>query len=122
VLPLTEEYHGGKLATHVQGRGVLTPLFLVLVAVGSTDILLALDSIPAVFGVTEEPYIVFVANAFALLGLRALFFLVSGLLDRLVYLSTSLVAHPRLHRCQARPPLRPRAGRLRARDLEPALR
>jgi tellurite resistance protein TerC len=90
VLPLTEEYHGGKLATHVQGRGVLTPLFLVLVAVGSTDILFALDSIPAVFGVTEEPYIVFVANAFALLGLRALFFLVSGLLDRLVYLSTGL--------------------------------
>ena len=61
-----------------------------LIAIGSTDILFALDSIPAVFGVTEEPYIVFVANAFALLGLRALFFLVKGLLDRLVYLSTGL--------------------------------
>ena len=67
-----------------------TPLFLVLLAIGSTDLLFALDSIPAVFGVTEEAFIVFAANAFALLGLRALFFLVSGLLDRLVYLSTGL--------------------------------
>ena len=66
------------------------PLFLVLVAIGSTDILFALDSIPAIFGITEEAFIVFAANAFALLGLRALFFLVSGLLDRLVYLSTGL--------------------------------
>jgi tellurite resistance protein TerC len=63
---------------------------LVLLAIGSTDVLFALDSIPAVFGVTQHAYIVFVANAFALLGLRALFFLVSGLLDRLVYLSTGL--------------------------------
>ena len=69
---------------------MLTPLFLVFVAIASTDILFALDSIPAVFGVTEETYIVFTANAFALLGLRALYFLVSGLLDRLVYLSTGL--------------------------------
>ena len=69
---------------------MLTPLFFVLVAIGSTDILFALDSIPAVFGVTEEVYIVFTAIAFALLGLRALFFLVTGLLDRLVYLSTGL--------------------------------
>jgi tellurite resistance protein TerC len=69
---------------------MLTPLFLVFLAIGTTDVLFALDSIPAVFGVTEEPYIVFVANAFALLGLRALYFLVSGLLDRLVYLSTGL--------------------------------
>jgi tellurite resistance protein TerC len=71
---------------------MLTPLFLVLLAIGTTDVLFALDSIPAVFGVTEEPFIVFTANAFALLGLRALFFLVSGLLDRLVYLSTGLAA------------------------------
>ena len=69
---------------------MFTPLFLVLLAIGSIDLLFALDSIPAVFGVTEEPYIVFTANAFALLGLRALFFLVRGLLDRLVYLSTGL--------------------------------
>ena len=69
---------------------MITPLFVVLVAIASTDILFALDSIPAVFGVTEEPFIVFAANAFALLGLRALYFLVTGLLDRLVYLSTGL--------------------------------
>ena len=69
---------------------MVTPLFVVLVAIGGTDILFALDSIPAVFGVTEEPFIVFAANAFALLGLRALYFLVKGLLDRLVYLSTGL--------------------------------
>jgi tellurite resistance protein TerC len=62
----------------------------VLVAIGGVDLLFALDSIPAVFGVTEQAYIVFAANAFALLGLRALFFLVKGLLDRLVYLSTGL--------------------------------
>ncbi len=89
-LPITDQYDGGKLITHVGGRRMLTPLFLVLVAIGSTDILFALDSIPAVFGVTEEVYIVFTANAFALLGLRPLFFLVTGLLDRLVYLSTGL--------------------------------
>ena len=90
VLPFTERYHGGKLVALVEGRRVLTPLFLVLIAIGSTDVMFALDSIPAVFGVTEEPFIVFTANAFALLGLRALYFLVSGLLDRLVYLSTGL--------------------------------
>ena len=67
-----------------------TLLFVVFVAIGGTDILFALDSIPAVFGVTSEPFIVFTANAFALLGLRALFFLVTGLLDRLVYLSAGL--------------------------------
>jgi len=89
-LPVTDEYHGGKLITHLAGRRMVTPLFLVLVAIGSTDILFAMDSIPAVFGVTDEVYIVFTANAFALLGLRALFFLVTGLLDRLVYLSTGL--------------------------------
>src|SRR5690606_16005221 len=69
---------------------VVTPLFIVLVAIVSTDILFALDSIPAVCGVTHDAYIVFVANAFALLRLRALFFLVTGLLDRLVYLSLGL--------------------------------
>jgi tellurite resistance protein TerC len=69
---------------------MVTPLFLVLLAIGSIDLLFALDSIPAVFGVTDEAFIVFAANAFALLGLRALFFLVKGLLDRLVYLSTGL--------------------------------
>jgi tellurite resistance protein TerC len=90
VLPTTTEYQAGRLITRVDGRRVITPLFVVLVAIGGTDLLFALDSIPAVFGVTQEPYLVFVANAFALLGLRALFFLVQGLLDRLVYLSTGL--------------------------------
>jgi tellurite resistance protein TerC len=90
LLPVTDEYDGGRLLTRVDGRRVATPLFIVLVAIGATDIVFALDSIPAVFGVTEEPFIVFAANAFALLGLRALYFLVKGLLDRLVYLSTGL--------------------------------
>jgi tellurite resistance protein TerC len=90
-LPFTDEYHGGRFFTREgAGRRVATPLFLVLLAIGSVDTLFALDSIPAVFGVTEEPFLVFAANAFALLGLRALFFLVQGLLDRLVYLSTGL--------------------------------
>ena len=90
LLPITDEYIGGRLVTRVGDRRMVTPLFVVLLAIGSIDLLFALDSIPAVFGVTEEPYIVFAANAFALLGLRALFFLVRGLLDRLVYLSTGL--------------------------------
>jgi tellurite resistance protein TerC len=90
VLPVSTDYDGGRLFSKVEGRRVVTPLFVVLVAIGGTDILFALDSIPAVFGVTEEPFIVFAANAFALLGLRALYFLVKGLLDRLVYLSTGL--------------------------------
>ena len=90
VMPVTETYHGGRMITRVDGRRVATPLFVVLIAIGTSDLLFAMDSIPAVFGVTEEAFIVFAANAFALLGLRALYFLVSGLLDRLVYLSTGL--------------------------------
>lgn len=105
VLPVTEDYQDGRLLTRVDGPGsrgpetgkpetdkhwAVTPLFVVLVAIGGSDLLFAFDSIPAVFGVTDEPYLVFTANAFALLGLRALFFLVAGLLDRLVHLSTGL--------------------------------
>jgi TerC family integral membrane protein len=90
VLPFSDQYDGGRLLTRIDGRRKLTPMALVLLAIGSTDVVFALDSIPAVFGVTREAYIVFAANAFALLGLRALFFLVSGLLDRLIYLSTGL--------------------------------
>lgn len=89
-LPITPDYVDGKLVTKVDGKRLFTPLFIVLIAIGSVDLLFALDSIPAVFGVTQEAYIVFTANAFALLGLRALFFLVKGLLDRLVYLSAGL--------------------------------
>jgi tellurite resistance protein TerC len=90
LLPVTDDYVEGRLVTRVDGRRMVTPLFVVLIAIGGIDLLFALDSIPAVFGVTQEAYIVFAANAFALLGLRALFFLVKGLLDRLVYLSTGL--------------------------------
>ncbi len=90
VLPVSDAYDGHHLVTHRGEHRVATPLLIALVAIASTDLLFALDSIPAVFGVTSHAYIVFVANAFALLGLRALFFLVSGLLDRLVHLSTGL--------------------------------
>ncbi len=90
VLPTTKEYDAAKVVTRVNGQRVVTPMLVVMIAIGSTALLFALASIPAIFGLTEEPYIVFTANAFALLGLRALFFLVQGLLDRLVYLSTGL--------------------------------
>jgi tellurite resistance protein TerC len=89
-LPISDRYDGGRIVTRVKGRRMFTPLLLVLVALGSTDLLFAFDSIPAVFGVTRHAYIVFAANAFALLGLRALYFVVSGLLRRLGYLSTGL--------------------------------
>ncbi len=90
VLPVSHDYDGGRMFTRSGGRRAVTPLFIVLLAIGSSDLLFALDSIPAIFGVTDEAYIVLTANAFALLGLRPLFFLVKGLLDRLVYLSTGL--------------------------------
>jgi tellurite resistance protein TerC len=90
VLPVTRDYDGGRFFTRAGGKMMATPLFVALVAIETTDLVFALDSIPAVFGVTSQPYIVFTANAFALLGLRALFFLVTGLLDRLVYLSGGL--------------------------------
>lgn len=89
-LPITPHYEQGRIITRVDGRRAFTPMLLALLAIGSTDLLFAFDSIPAVFGVTDHAYIVFAANAFALLGLRALYFLVSGLLDRLIYLSTGL--------------------------------
>jgi tellurite resistance protein TerC len=87
---VSDHYEGTKLFTRIDGRKAVTPLLLVMIAIGSTDLLFALDSIPATFGVTQEPYLVFAANAFALLGLRALYFLLKGLLDKLVYLSTGL--------------------------------
>jgi len=90
LIPVTPDYQGGRMLARIDGRRVATPLFIALIAIGSSDLLFALDSIPAVFGVTREAFIVFAANAFALLGLRALYFLVTGLLDRLVYLSTGL--------------------------------
>lgn len=89
-VPATETPREGRLILRENGRLTVTPLFLVFVAIGSTDLLFALDSIPAVFGITQEAFLVFAANAFALLGLRALYFLVEGLLERLVYLSIGL--------------------------------
>ena len=85
-----DEYHGTKLTIIKNGQRYITPLLLVMIAIGFTDILFALDSIPAVYGLTKEPYIVFMANAFALLGLRQLYFLLSGLMERLKYLAVGL--------------------------------
>ena len=89
-IAMTDEYDGSKIFTRVNGKRLATPMFLVMIAIASTDLLFALDSIPATFGVTQEPFLVFAANAFALLGLRALYFLLKGLLDKLVYLSHGL--------------------------------
>jgi tellurite resistance protein TerC len=89
-IAMTDEYDGSKIFTRINGKRLATPMFLVMIAIGSTDLLFALDSIPATFGVTQEPFLVFAANAFALLGLRALYFLLKGLLDKLVYLSLGL--------------------------------
>jgi tellurite resistance protein TerC len=88
----SEHYDGDKLFTVEDGRRVMTPMLLVMVAIGGTDILFALDSIPAIFGLTQNVYLVFTATAFSLLGLRQLYFLINGLLDRLVYLSYGLAA------------------------------
>jgi tellurite resistance protein TerC len=90
VLPTTEEFSGDRMTARVAGRRAVTPLAVALVAIGSADVLFAVDSIPAIFGLTQETYLVFAANAFALLGLRQLFFLIDGLLDRLVYLAYGL--------------------------------
>lgn len=86
----TREYQGARMWVRHSGKLVLTPMFLVIVAVGTTDLLFALDSIPAIFGLTKEPYLVFTANAFALMGLRQLFFLLDGLLSKIIYLSKGL--------------------------------
>lgn len=92
VIHTTDHYDGDKLITRVNGKRAMTPMLLVMVAIGGTDILFALDSIPAIFGLTQNTYIVFTATAFSLMGLRQLYFLLDGLLDRLVYLSYGLAA------------------------------
>jgi tellurite resistance protein TerC len=89
-LNVGEKYHGLKLWYHENGVRVVSPIVIVIIALGVTDILFALDSIPAIFGITQEPYLVFTANVFALMGLRQLYFLLGGLLQRLVYLSLGL--------------------------------
>jgi tellurite resistance protein TerC len=90
VLPTTHGYYGSKITVKIDGRRLFTPMLVVMVAIGTTDLLFALDSIPAIFGLTQEPYLVFAANAFALMGLRQLYFLIGDLLDRLIYLSHGL--------------------------------
>jgi tellurite resistance protein TerC len=90
VLPIASSYDGARLVTRSQGQRMLTPMVVVFLAIGSTDLLFALDSIPAIFGLTTDPFIVFTATLFALMGLRQLYFLLGGLLDRLVYLSVGL--------------------------------
>ncbi|WP_433378346.1 TerC family protein [Streptosporangium sp. CA-115845] len=90
VLPHTDDYVGSKVVVKVNGRRMVTPLLIVMIAIGTTDLLFALDSIPAIFGLTTDAFIVFTANAFALMGLRQLYFLLGGLLQRLVYLSFGL--------------------------------
>jgi TerC family integral membrane protein len=90
VLPVTPDFHGARSLVKIDGRRMVTPMLVVMFAIGSTDLLFALDSIPAIFGLTQEPYLVFTANAFALMGLRQLYFLLGGLLSKLVYLSYGL--------------------------------
>ncbi|MGI8653450.1 MAG: TerC family protein [Geodermatophilaceae bacterium] len=90
VLPISEDYDGAKIRTTVDGKRLWTPMIIVFLAIGSTDLLFALDSIPAIFGLTREAFIVYTANIFALMGLRQLYFLLGGLLERLIYLSVGL--------------------------------
>jgi TerC family integral membrane protein len=90
LFPVTDDYHESKVFTRIDGKRFATPLFIVMIAIGSADIMFAVDSIPAIFGLTQEPFLVFAANAFALMGLRQLYFLLGGLLKRLVYLSIGL--------------------------------
>lgn len=88
--PTTKDYHGTKLSVRIDGIRMLTPMALVMLAIGTTDLLFALDSIPAVLGITQEAYLVLAANAFALMGLRQLFFLLRGLIGQLRHLSKGL--------------------------------
>ena len=89
-LPATKEWNSNKMFARVDGKRVITPMFLVILTLGTTDLLFALDSIPAIYGLTKEPYLVLTANIFALMGLRQLYFLIGGLLERLIYLSYGL--------------------------------
>ncbi len=90
ILPVTDTYHGANSVVRIDGKRFFTPMFIVMIAIGTADLLFAVDSIPAIFGLTKEPFLVFTANAFALMGLRQLYFLLGGLLKKLVYLSIGL--------------------------------
>jgi tellurite resistance protein TerC len=89
-VPMSKDYDGQKLFTKIDGKRIATPLLAVFVVVATTDVIFAVDSIPAIFAITTDPFIVFAANAFAMLGLRALYFLLVGVMDRFVYLSQGL--------------------------------
>lgn len=90
VLPVHNEYHGDRLTVKINGKRFVTPMLLTIVAIGFVDLIFAFDSIPAIYGLTDEAYIVFTANAFALMGLRQLYFLIGGLLERIIYLAQGL--------------------------------
>ena len=90
IFPVTDQYHGGRTTVKIDGKRFFTPMFIVMIAIGSADLLFAFDSIPAIFGLTKEPFLVFTANAFALMGLRQLYFLLGGLLKQLYYLAAGL--------------------------------
>ncbi|HEY3752462.1 MAG TPA: TerC/Alx family metal homeostasis membrane protein [Pseudonocardiaceae bacterium] len=90
VVPVTKRYHDQRSMLRVDGRLMITPMLVVMVAIGTTDLLFALDSIPAVFGLTQDAYLVFAVNAFALMGLRQLYFLIGGMIQKLVYLRVGL--------------------------------
>ena len=90
ILPITDEYQGDRISVKIDGKRFFTPMLLTIVAIGFIDLIFAVDSIPAIYGLTNEAYIVFTANAFALMGLRQLYFLIGGLLERLVYLAQGL--------------------------------
>jgi tellurite resistance protein TerC len=92
VMPMTDEYHGQSFFVRNKGALVATPLFAVLVVVETTDIMFAIDSIPAIFAITTDPFIVLSSNLFAILGLRALYFLLAGMIDKFVYLKQGLAA------------------------------
>jgi tellurite resistance protein TerC len=91
-VPMTDEYDGQKFFTRINARRVATPMLAVLIVIETTDVVFAIDSIPAIFAVTTEPFIVFTSNAFAILGLRALYFLLAGMMGRFVHLKTGLAA------------------------------
>jgi tellurite resistance protein TerC len=92
IVPVTNDYRGSRSFVQENGKRAVTPMLVVIVAIGTTDLLFALDSIPAVFGLTQQPFLVFAVNAFALMGLRQLYFLIGGLLHKLVYLPLGLAA------------------------------
>jgi TerC family integral membrane protein len=90
ILPLSKDFDGARLATRVDGKRMLTPLVIVIAAIGMANVVFALDSIPAIFGLTTDAYVIFTANALALMGLRQLYFLIGGLLERIIYLNVGL--------------------------------